>query len=75
MQKRIVEVVVALGSDFPKWQLARIAVVGVAVVQVAVVLSDQWFSSFHEPWPPLCLTGECLIYRDTWVMQYHGKAT
>jgi len=25
--------------------------------------------------PLLRLTGEYLIYRDTWVMQYHGKAT
>jgi len=24
--------------------------------------------------PLLNLTGEYLIYRDTWVMQYHGKA-
>jgi len=23
----------------------------------------------------LRLTGEYLIYRDTWVMQYHGEAT
>jgi len=25
--------------------------------------------------PLLGLTGEYLIYRDNWVMQYHGKAT
>jgi len=25
--------------------------------------------------PLLSLTSEYLIYRDTWVMQYHGKAT
>jgi len=25
--------------------------------------------------PLLGLTDEYLIYRDTWVMQYHGKAT
>jgi len=25
--------------------------------------------------PLLSLTGEYLVYRDTWVMQYHGKAT
>ena len=33
-----------------------------------------WFSNFHEPWHSSKLTDECLIYRDTWVMQYHGKA-
>jgi len=32
-------------------------------------------SNFHEPCPPLSFTGEYLIYRETWVMQYHGKAT
>ena len=36
--KRITEVAVALGRDFPKWLLARVAVVWVTVVQVAVVL-------------------------------------
>jgi len=25
--------------------------------------------------PLLTLIGEYLIYRDTWVMQYHGEAT
>jgi len=25
--------------------------------------------------PLLSSTGEYLIYRNTWVMQYHGKAT
>jgi len=39
------------------------------------VLLHKWFSNVHEPWPLLRLTGEYLIYRDTWVMQYHGKAT
>jgi len=35
----------------------------------------------NGPLPPLAtpmllsLIGEYLIYRDTWVMQYHGKAT
>jgi len=28
-----------------------------------------------SPGTLLCLTGEYLIYRDTWVMQAHGKAT
>jgi len=35
----------------------------------------QWFSNFHEQWSLLSLTGKYLVYRDTWVVQYHGKAT
>jgi len=30
---------------------------------------------FMSHGPLLSLAGEYLTYRDTWVMQYHGKAT
>jgi len=36
---------------------------------------DQYFSNFHESGPPSKDSGEYLIHRDTWIMQYQGTAT